>query len=99
MALGRRGSKQAPLFLASDAVVTSPGHPFYQRVNQLLQEVDFDRWVEDRCASYYSVEKGRPGIAPGVYFRMLLVGYFEGLGEDRAIPQESVSRTVSSIGR
>jgi len=85
MALGRRGAKQAPLFLASDAVATSPGHPFYQRLNQLLKEVDFDRWVEDRCARYYSDGKGRPGIAPGVYFRMLLVGYFEGFGEDRAI--------------
>lgn len=85
MALGRRGPKQSPLFFASEAVATSPGHPFYDRLNQLLSEAGFDRWVEGRCAGYYANGKGRPSIPPGVYFRMLLIGYFEGMGEDRAI--------------
>ncbi|MFQ5427210.1 MAG: transposase [Gaiellales bacterium] len=85
MALGRRTAKQAPLFVASGEIATSPGHPFYERLNELLKEAEFDRWVEERCAGHYSDGVGRPSIPPGVYFRMLLIGYFEGLGEDRAI--------------
>lgn len=85
MALGRRAPKQAPLFVASGEMASSPGHPFYERLNRLLKEAEFDRWVEERCAGHYSDGVGRPSIPPGVYFRMLLIGYFEGLGEDRAI--------------
>jgi len=85
MALGRRAAKQAPLFVASEAIATSPGHPFYEKLNRLLREAEFDRWVEERCAAHYAAGRGRPSIPPGVYFRMLLIGYFEGLGEDRAI--------------
>ena len=74
-----------PLFLASDALAVSPGHPFYDKLNRVLGEGGFDSWVEAECAAYYVEGKGRPSIPPGVYFRMLLIGHFEGLGEDRAI--------------
>lgn len=85
MALGRRGPKQVPLFVVSEEMAGSPGHPFYDKLNQVLAEGGFDAWVEDECAVHYAAGKGRPGIPPGVYFRMLLIGHFEGLGEDRAI--------------
>jgi transposase len=65
----------------------SPGHPFYKKLNQLLAEAEFDRWVERRCQQYYVSEetRGQPSIPPGVYFRMLLVGYFEGIDSQRGI--------------
>lgn len=85
MALGRREAKQLGMWVASKVLPTSPGHVFYEKLNGLLAEADFDRRVEDLCAPHYAKEQGRPGIAPGVYFRMLLVGFFEGLGSQRAI--------------
>jgi transposase len=85
MALGRRGPKQVPLFVVSEEMAGSPGHPFYDKLNRVLAEGGFDAWVEDECAVHYAAGQGRPGIPPGVYFRMLLIGHFEGLGEDRAI--------------
>ena len=61
------------------------GHPFYQRLNQLLAEHDFDRFVEAQCRRFYAAVLGQPGLAPGIYFRLLLVGYFEGIDSDRGI--------------
>lgn len=85
MALGRRNEeRQGELWVASGQLPTSPGHIFYLKLNQLLAEAGFDEWVENRCEPYYA-KKGRPGIPPGVYFRMLLVGYFEGIGSQRGI--------------
>jgi transposase len=63
----------------------SPGHPFYQRLNELLGKHGFDPYVESRCEKFYAERMGRPSIPPGVYFRMLLVGFFEGLDSERAI--------------
>jgi hypothetical protein len=63
----------------------SPGHPFYERLNRVLAEADFDAFVERECARFYSQSNGRPSIPPGVYVRMLLVGYFEGLESEREI--------------
>lgn len=85
MALGRRKPPQQPLWVANGELPRSPGHPFYAALNRLLAEVGFDRFVEEMCTPYYADNVGRPGIAPGVYFRMLLVGYFEGLGSQRGI--------------
>lgn len=85
MALGRRKPPQQPLWIAHGELPRSPGHPFYAALNRLLAEAGFDRFVEELCAPYYADNVGRPGIAPGVYFRMLLVGYFEGLGSQRGI--------------
>jgi transposase len=86
MALGKRGTeRQGDLFLLADQLPRSPGHVFYQKLNRLLLEAGFDPWVEQLCESYYADERGRPGIPPGTYFRMLLVGYFEGIGSQRGI--------------
>jgi transposase len=86
MALGKRETEQqADLFLLADQLPRSPGHVFYQKLNGLLAEAGFDPWVEKLCAPYYAQERGRPGIPPGTYFRMLLVGYFEGIGSQRGI--------------
>ncbi len=84
MSLGRRQAQQTDLFLATADLATGPGHPFYTRLNQVLAEAGFDAYVEELCAPFYK-EGGRPGIPPGVYFRMLLVGYFEGLDSQRGI--------------
>jgi transposase len=88
MAMGkRRRETQESLFITTDRLPKAPGHPFYERLNQLLAEAGFDTWVENRCRNYYAADgsSGRPSIPPGVYFRMLLVGYFEGLDSQRGI--------------
>src|SRR5262245_37491048 len=85
MALGRRIPKPLPPVVATADLPPSPAHPFYQRLNRLLEDARFDLYVEDLCKGYYADGIGRPGIPPGVYFRMLFVGYFEGLDSQRAI--------------
>jgi len=87
MAMGKRKPRQESLFIATDQLAQSPGHPFYQRLNALLAEAEFDRWVEQRCREYYEQDepRGRKSIPPGVYFRMLFIGYFEGLDSQRGI--------------
>ena len=86
MALGRRGKEEQPSFwIAVDELPRSEGHVFYDKLSQLLREAGFDEFVERLCEPYYHDSMGRPGIPPGVYFRMLLVGYFEGLGSQRGI--------------
>lgn len=85
MTLGKRkDERQADLFLTHDRLPRAPGHVFYRQLNQLLAEAGFDRWVENLCEPHYARE-GRPSLPPGVYFRMLLVGYFEGIGSQRGI--------------
>jgi len=85
MALGKRKQEQQEAWVATSALPKSPGHPFYRTLNQLLAEVDFDRRAERICAPYYAENVGRPSIPPGVYFRMILIGYFEGIGSQRGI--------------
>ena len=86
MALGRRRtSHQGELFVTTADLPQSPGHAFYDRLNRLLAEADFDRFVEDLCRPHYADEVGRPSLPPGTYFRMLFVGYFEGLDSQRGI--------------
>ena len=88
MAMGRRkGERQASLFIMTDDLPKSGGHPFYQRLNGLLKEAEFDTWAEELCRPFYEeVERrGRPSLPPGVYFRMLLIGYFEGIDSERGI--------------
>src|SRR5262249_50954522 len=84
MALGRRGSKQSEMFIPTAQLAKGPGHPFYTKLNEVLAEAGFDEWVENLCAPFYK-EGGRPGIPPGVYFRMLFIGYFEGIDSQRGI--------------
>jgi len=87
MAMGRRQPRQESLFISTDRLAQAPGHPFDQKLNALLDEAGFDRWIERRCEPYYerTVKQGQPSIPPGVYFRMLLVGYFEGIDSQRGI--------------
>jgi transposase len=85
MGLGRRkDERQEEFWVASDQLPKSPGHVFYEKLNGLLASAGFDAWVESLCEPYYS-KSGRKSIPPGVYFRMLLVGYFEGIGSQRGI--------------
>lgn len=86
MSMRRRpNEKQADLWIATSDLAQTPGHPFYDRLNRVLAEASFDRFVEERCLSFYSEGKGRPSIPPGTYMRMLLVGFFEGLDSERGI--------------
>jgi hypothetical protein len=86
MVLGkRRRKRQMEAFVGASDLPKSPGHPFYTALNRLLAENGFDALVEKLCAPYYAETMGRPGVPPGVFFRMLFVGYFEGLKWHRAI--------------
>ena len=78
---------QGALFLAESSLPKSEGHPFYVKLNQLLATIDFDTKVEAKCEKFYSdgSKGGRPGIAPGVYLRMHLIGFFEGIDSERGI--------------
>lgn len=86
MAMGKRDTEQQQdLFITHDKLPRSPGHVFYRKLNQLLAEGGFDRWIEGLCEPYYCQGQGRPSVPPGQYFRMLLVGYFEGINSQRGI--------------
>ena len=84
--MGRRTrARQPPLWVATTELPTAASHPFYARLNQLLREQEFDDFAEAACARFYATARGRPGLAPGIYFRLLMVGYFEGLDSERGI--------------
>jgi transposase len=85
MALGKRSDEQQEMWVATTSLPRSQGHVFYRKLNQLLAEAGFDCTIENICRPYYHNNLGRPSIPPGVYFRMLLVGYFEGIGSQRGI--------------
>src|SRR3974390_720617 len=87
MAMGTRKQreKQAGIWIAHSALAGAPGTPFYQRLNELLDAEHFDEFVEGRCAKFYAKKYGRPSLTPGIYFRSLLIGYFEGIGAERGI--------------
>jgi len=87
MAMGRRQDreKQEGLWVAYTEVASSPGHPFYERLNGVLESAGLDGFVEKRCAKFYAAQFGRPSLTPGIYFRSLLIGYFEGIGSERGI--------------
>jgi transposase len=85
MALGKRKPVQQPLFVSTlDLPMVKP-HPYYDAVNKVLDAHHFDQFVEQLCAPFYDEAIGRPGLAPGVYFRCLFIGYFEGLDSERGI--------------
>jgi len=73
------------MWLTASDLPKSPGHPFYQRLNRVLEEGGFDRFAENRCEGFYAGEVGRPSLQPGRYFRLVLLGYFEGLDSERGI--------------
>lgn len=83
--MGTRETDQPPLWIATSDLPASPGHPFYVRLNAVLDAHGFDRFVEDKCRRFYAPVMGRPSLPPGQYFRLLLVGYFEGIDSERGI--------------
>src|SRR4051812_33561125 len=85
MALGRQGERQADLMLSWAELPRSPGHAFYDRLQAVLVEAGFDRFAGGECAPYYASKRGRPSLPPGRYFRMRLVGYFEGIDGERGL--------------
>ena len=86
MAIGKRKRKrQQTLWIPTNEIPNAPAHPFYRRLNSVLAKHGFDDFVEGICAKFYAPTMGRPGLAPGIYFRMLLIGYFEGLDSERGI--------------
>jgi transposase len=86
MAMGKRKQgRQGSFWVATDHLASAAGHPFYVRLNVLLSAEGFDRFVESECESFYSDSTGRPSIPPGVYFRMLMIGYFERIDSERGI--------------
>src|SRR5712672_3969683 len=102
MAMGRRKKRvrQEGLWTATAALPVGAGHPFYQRLNQILDEKKFDEYVEGICERFYADEVGRPGMAPGIYFRLLMVGYFEGIDSERGIAwRASDSLSIRSFVR
>jgi transposase len=86
MAMGRRKrGRQGQLWIDAGRLVPGPGHPFYQRLNEILGRHGFDERAESICAKFYAERMGRPSLAPAVYFRLLLIGYFEGIDSERGI--------------
>ena len=85
MAMGRRKDRaRTPgLWIATNELPVTGGHPFYQRLNQVLDRHAFDAFVEAQCAPFYATTIGRPSLTPGTYFRLLLIGYFEGIDSER----------------
>src|SRR5713226_7227394 len=85
MAMGKRKAKQESLWVSTGEIARSQGHPFYGKVNEVLEQRKLDRRLEHLCRRFYKPVFGRPSMAPGVYFRMLLLGYFEGIDSERGI--------------
>src|SRR3974390_1144221 len=87
MAMGTRKQreKQEGLWIAHTELATAPGHPFYQKMHEVLGAEGFGGFVEQRGAKFYGAKYGRPSLTPGIYFRSLLIGYFEGIGAERGI--------------
>ena len=94
MAMGKHKKRQEALWVPTSDLPRSPGHPFYSRLNRALESEGFDRFVESRCRRFYAAVLGRPSLAPGRYFRLLLVGYFEGLDSERGMAW----RAADSLG-
>lgn len=96
MSMGTRHhrQRQEDLWITHHELAQAPSHPFYQRLNELLDSEKFDEFVEKECAGFYAVNNGRPSLSPGIYFRLLLLGYFEGIDSERGIAW----RTADSLG-
>src|SRR5438046_2225926 len=96
MAMGtRRGrQRQQELWVATATLARPASHPFYERLNRLLDQCGFDEFAETLCQPFYAESLGRPSLVPGMYFRLLMVGYFEGMDSERGIAW----RAADSLG-
>lgn len=83
--MGKRTSEQTPVWIPTTGLPVSPGHPFSTRLNAILDAAGFDRFAEAQCQAFYAPVRGRPSLPPGRYFRLLLLGYFEGLDSERGM--------------
>jgi transposase len=84
MGTRKKRERQESLWYSGELPV-APGHPFYQRLNEVLGKADFDRFCEKSCAGFYHAKLGRPSLPPGLYFRIMMIGFFEGLDSERGI--------------
>jgi transposase len=94
MGTRKRRQRQEQLWVMHTELATAPGHPFYQQINALLDQEKFDEFAEAECARFYCAGNGRPSLPPGTYFRLLLIGYFEGIDSERGIAW----RVADSLG-
>ena len=94
MGTRKHRQRQEQLWVTHAELVTGPGHPFYARLNELLDQEKFDEFAEAECAQFYADKNGRPSLTPGTYFRLLLIGYFEGIDSERGIAW----RAADSLG-
>jgi len=85
MGLGRQSEKRPQMFIQFDQMPRSQGHPFYDQLQKILNRAGFDQYVEKLCEPYFTAGQGRPSIPPGRYFRMHLIGYFEGIDSERGL--------------
>ena len=85
MGTRRHRQRQEQLWITHTELATAPGHPFYKRLSEVLDGEKFDEFCERECAQFYADSNGRPSLTPGTYFRLLLVGYFEGIDSERGI--------------
>lgn len=86
MAMGTRKKRERQEALWYDGELpTAPGHPFYSRLNEILDAADFDQFCEESCRGFYHAKLGRPSLAPGLYFRIMMIGFFEGIDSERGI--------------
>jgi len=94
MGTRKHRERQEDLWITHAELATAPGHPFYKRLNELLEKEKFDGFAERECAPFYADRNGRPSLTPGTYFRLLLIGYFEGIDSERGIAW----RAADSLG-
>lgn len=85
MGTRKRRQRQEELWVSHAELPAGPGHPFYARLNELLDREKFDEFAEAKCSRFYADNNGRPSLPPGTYFRLLLIGYFEGIDSERGI--------------
>jgi len=86
MAMGQRKRERQPLmWVTTTDLPTAARHPFYLRLNRLLCKHGFDDFAEAECAEFYAETMGRPSLPPGIYFRLLMIGYFEGIDSEHEI--------------
>src|ERR1017187_8009013 len=94
MGTRKQRERQEQLWVTHTELATAPGHPFYRRLSQVLDSEKFDEFCERECAQFYAENNGRPSLTPGNYFRLLLIGYFEGIDSERGIAW----RVADSLG-
>src|SRR5277367_1470668 len=103
MAMGTRKKRerQEELWYGGE-LAEAPGHPFYDRLNRILDKAGFDSFCENKCAAFYDPAIGRPSLAPGIYFRTMMIGFFEGIDSERGIcwrvADSLTLRTFLSVG-